>query len=105
MPIDFGLCPWKRFFPNQDELSSLQVENDLEQALNGVDALTSPCRHDAYRQLTPEQVVEWLASRLRSSTVSVRRRCHHRSLLQLGCEVKGLARLDIQRIKQSVRRS
>lgn len=97
---------WKRFFRNQDELSSLQVENDLAQALNGVDALILAVPHDAYRQLTPEQVVEWAGKPiavidcfglLDDATIA--------RYFELGCEVKGLGRGHIQRIKQSVRRN
>ena len=96
---------WKRFFRNQDELSTLKVENNLQQALKGVDALILAVPHDAYRNLTPEQVVEWAGGpiavidcfgMLKDATIS--------RYFELGCEVKGLGRGHIQRIKQSVRR-
>ncbi len=97
---------WKRFFRNQDELSNLKVENDLAQALQGVDALILAVPHDAYRQLTPEQVVEWAGKPiaiincfglLDDATIA--------RYFELGCEVKGLGRGHIQRIKQAVRRT
>ena len=96
---------WKRFFRNQDELSQLKVENNLQQALNGVDALILAVPHDAYRNLTPEQVVEWAGrpiavidcfGMLKDATIA--------RYFELGCEVKGLGRGHIQRIKKSVRR-
>lgn len=97
---------WKRFFRNQDELSGLKVESDLAQALEDVDALILAVPHDAYRQLTPEQVVAWAGrpiavidcfGMLRDETIA--------RYFELGCEVKGLGRGHIQRIKKSVRRA
>lgn len=96
---------WKRFFRNQDELSELKVENNLQEALNGVDALILAVPHDAYRNLTPEQVVEWAGrpiavidcfGMLKDDTIA--------RYFELGCEVKGLGRGHIQRIKKSVRK-
>lgn len=95
---------WKRFFRNQNELSNLKVDNDLAQALQGVDALILAVPHDAYRQLTPEQVVEWAGKPiavvdcfglLDDATIA--------RYFELGCEVKGLGRGHIQRIKQACR--
>jgi len=97
---------WKRFFRNQDELSELKVENNLEAALKGVDALILAVPHDAYRNLTPEQVVEWAGrpiaiidcfGMLKDATIA--------RYFELGCEVKGLGRGHIQRIKKTVRYS
>lgn len=96
---------WKRFFRNQDELSQLKVENNIEQALKGVDALILAVPHDAYRSLTPEQVVAWAGQPiavidcfglLDDATIS--------RYFELGCEVKGLGRGHIQRLKQAVRK-
>lgn len=96
---------WKRFFRNQDELSQLKVENNLEQALKGVDALILAVPHDAYQSLTPEQVVAWAGQPiavidcfglLDDATIS--------RYFELGCEVKGLGRGHIQRLKQAVRK-
>lgn len=97
---------WKRFFRNQDELSSLKVENNLGEALKGVDALILAVPHDAYRKLTPEQVVAWAGKPiavvdcfglLDDATIA--------RYFELGCEVKGLGRGHIQRIKQAARQS
>lgn len=96
---------WKRFFRNQDELTDLQVESDLPLALKGVDALILAVPHDAYRQLTPEQVVAWAGrpiavidcfGMLDDATIA--------RYFELGCEVKGLGRGHIQRIKKRVRK-
>lgn len=97
---------WKRFFRNQDELSELKIESDLAQALQGVDALILAVPHDAYRNLTPDQVVAWAGrpiavidcfGMLKDETIA--------RYFELGCEVKGLGRGHIQRIKKAVRRS
>ena len=94
---------WKRFFRNQDGLSELTVENNLQAALKGVDALILAVPHDAYRNLTPEQVVEWAGrpiavidcfGMLKDATIA--------RYFELGCEVKGLGRGHIQRIKKAV---
>lgn len=96
---------WKRFFRNQDELSELKIESDLAQALQGVDALILAVPHDAYRNLTPDQVVAWAGrpiavidcfGMLKDETIA--------RYFELGCEVKGLGRGHIQRIKKAVRR-
>lgn len=97
---------WKRFFRNQDELSALKVENNLQAALKGVDALILAVPHDAYRNLTPEQVIEWAGrpiavidcfGMLKDATIA--------RYFELGCEVKGLGRGHIQRIKKAVGKS
>jgi glycerol-3-phosphate dehydrogenase len=97
---------WKRFFRNQDDLSALKVENDLAAALNGVDALILAVPHNAYRKLMPEQVVEWAGKPIAVvdcfgmlDDVTIAR------YFELGCEVKGLGRGHIQRIKQATRKA
>lgn len=96
---------WKRFFRNQDELAHLKVENNLQEALQGVDALILATPHEAYRDLKPEQVVEWAGrpiaiidcfGLLNDATIA--------RYFELGCEVKGLGRGHIQRIKTAVRK-
>jgi glycerol-3-phosphate dehydrogenase len=87
-------------------LSNLKVENDLAQALQGVDALILAVPHDAYRQLTPEQVVEWAGKPI--AIIDCFRLLDDATIaryFELGCEVKGLGRGHIQRIKQAVRRT
>lgn len=96
---------WKRFFRNQDELSGLQVESDLRQALEGVDALILAVPHAAYRDLAPEQVVEWAGRPIAVvDCFGLLDDARIRRYFELGCEVKGLGRGHIQRIKKSVRR-
>ncbi|MBE0617525.1 MAG: GDP-mannose dehydrogenase, partial [Proteobacteria bacterium] len=47
---------WKRFFRNQEKLSELRVEQDLEAALPGADAVIFAVRHRHYLDLDPAWV-------------------------------------------------
>jgi len=95
----------RRFFRNQERLSELKVSHDLGEALQGADAVVLAVRHQAYRSLQPERMVE-----LTGRPVAVID-CFGlldddriRRYFELGCEVKGLGRGHIQRIKEEVRR-
>ncbi len=93
-----------RFFRNQDHLAELRIEPDLASALNGADAVVLAVRHEAYRDLDPDRVIAMTG---RSVAVidcfgilddgAIRR------YFELGCEVKGLGRGHIKRIKDQVR--
>ncbi|RJQ37573.1 MAG: GDP-mannose dehydrogenase, partial [Dehalococcoidia bacterium] len=96
---------WKRFFRNQEELSRLKVEKDLPQALKGVEALILAVPHEAYRNLTPEQVVEWAGGPIAViDCFGMLDDDGIRRYFELGCEVKGLGRGHIQRIKKSIQK-
>ena len=47
-----------RFFRNQDNLDQLRVEESLEKALNGVEAVILAVPHEPYLVLDPDWVVE-----------------------------------------------
>jgi nucleotide sugar dehydrogenase len=93
-----------RFFRNQDGLDQLRIEPDLASALRGVEALILAVPHEHYLELSPEEVVEMAGGPLAvvdcfgilSDEKIVR-------YFELGCEVKGLGRGHIQRIRQEVR--
>ncbi|MEN6472525.1 MAG: nucleotide sugar dehydrogenase [Syntrophaceae bacterium] len=94
-----------RFFRNQETLKDLRIEKDLAAALNGADAVVLAVRHSEYLKLDPEAVVSMIGSGAAIvdcfgilSDAAIRR------YFELGCEVKGLGRGHIQRIKESVRR-
>ncbi len=96
---------WARFFRNQDELIHLRVGKDLAESLRGVDALILAVPHEQYLQLDPAQLVEWAENPIAVidcfgmlSDETIRR------YFELGCEVKGLGRGHIQRIKEQVRK-
>ncbi|MCK5845071.1 MAG: hypothetical protein KAG97_10210, partial [Victivallales bacterium] len=48
---------WSRFFRNQESLSEIRVSKDLNASLKGVDAVILAVRHDAYKELEPEQII------------------------------------------------
>ena len=95
---------WSRFFHNQDDLINMRVQSDLAGALAGAQAVILAVPHAPYRQLDPDTIVEWAGGPLAVidcfgilDDVKIRR------YFELGCEVKGLGRGHIQRIKEEVR--
>ncbi len=95
---------WSRFFRNQESLVHLKIEKELGKVLNGVDAVVLAVRHQDYLNLNPDRVIKWINGKaaiidcfgILDDTVIER-------YFELGCEVKGLGRGHIQRIKESVR--
>ncbi|CAD7766642.1 MAG: UDP-N-acetyl-D-mannosamine dehydrogenase [Candidatus Argoarchaeum ethanivorans] len=94
---------WARFFRNQEPLSELKVSETLEDTLKGVDAVILAVRHQVYLELTPDEVVN-----LTGGPVAVID-CFAlldddkiRRYFELGCEVKGLGRGHVKRIKDGV---
>ncbi len=97
---------WSRFFRNQEALSELRMSETLEKALEGVDAVILAVRHQAYLALTPDEVV-----RLTGGPIAVidcfgllddEKICRY---FELGCEVKGLGRGHVKRIKDEVKKA
>jgi nucleotide sugar dehydrogenase len=95
---------WKRFFRNQAEMADIRVAKDVRSALKGVEALILAVPHAPYLTLKPDDVVAWAEAPLAVvdcfgilSDAAIRR------YFELGCEVKGLGRGHIQRIKEAVR--
>jgi nucleotide sugar dehydrogenase len=96
---------WSRFFRNQEHLKDFKMIPDLEEALEGADAVIFAVRHKPYLNLEPEELV-----RMTGGPVAVID-CFGilddkkiQRYFELGCEVKGLGRGHIQRIKDKVRR-
>jgi UDP-N-acetyl-D-mannosaminuronate dehydrogenase len=93
----------KRFFRNQDGLVDLRVESDLGVVLKGVDAVVLAVRHSAYLNLDPDQVIAMTGRPVAIvdcfgilDDVAIAR------YFELGCEVKGLGRGHVKRIKDQV---
>jgi UDP-N-acetyl-D-glucosamine dehydrogenase len=93
-----------RFFRNQEKLRDTVIHGDLAKALRGTDAVVLAVRHEPYRDLKPDEIV-----RLTGKPVAVID-CFGilddeaiRRYFELGCEVKGLGRGHINRIKDKVR--
>lgn len=95
-----------RFFRNQDKLRELRVQKDLHAALKGCDAVVLAVRHAPYLDLRPDEVVAAAGGPLAViDCFCVLDDDRIRRYFELGCEVKGLGRGHVQRIKEAVRRS
>ncbi len=97
---------WSRFFRNQEGLTDTQVHADLPAALDGVDAIVLAVRHRHYSDLQPEAILEMTGGPMAVvDCFGILDDDQIREYFTLGCEVKGLGRGHIQRIKESVRSS
>lgn len=95
-----------RFFRNQDKLKELRVESDLDAAVKDVQAVVFAVRHEPYLKLQPDELVEKIGQRVAVvDCFGILSDAHIRRYFELGCEVKGLGRGHIQRIKDEVRKS
>jgi len=93
-----------RFFRNQEKLKDLRVHHDLKKALTGADAVVLAVRHQPYLALDPDEVVEMAGRPVAIvDCFGILDDTRIRRYFELGCEVKGLGRGHIQRIKESVR--
>ena len=94
----------KGFFRNQKKLKELKVLKDLKEALKGIDALVFAVRHMAYLNLEPEEAVRAAGGPIAViDCFGVLDDRKIKGYLQLGCEVKGLGRGHIRRIKDEIR--
>ncbi len=94
----------KRFFRGQEKLKDLRVEQDLKKALDGVDALIFAVRHQPYLNLDPDEVVESVGGPIAViDCFGILNDEKIRRYFELGCEVKGLGRGHVKRIKDQVR--
>ena len=92
-----------RFFSRQAGLADLRIQQDMWTAMKGVSAIVLAVRHSAYLALDPDEVVKAVGKPfalvdcfLILDDRSIRR------YLELGCEVKGMGRGHIKRIKESL---
>jgi nucleotide sugar dehydrogenase len=95
---------WARFFRNQEKLSELRIQRDLAKALEGVDAVVLAVRHQAYRDLTPEAVLRMSGRPLAViDCFGILDDGKISRFFELGCEVKGLGRGHVKRLKDEAR--
>ena len=95
---------WARFFRNQEKLKDLRIEQELAKALDSADAVVLAVRHEAYLGLSPQEVVRMAGGPLAVvDCFGILDDARIRRYFELGCEVKGLGRGHIQRIKEEVR--
>ncbi|MCJ7782510.1 MAG: nucleotide sugar dehydrogenase [Desulfobacterales bacterium] len=93
----------KRFFRGQERLKDLRVEQNLETALHGVDAVILAVGHKHYLNLDPEEVVKSSGGPIAViDCFGILDDEKIRRYFELGCEVKGLGRGHVKRIKDQV---
>jgi hypothetical protein len=93
-----------RFFRSQDHLKEVRVQQDLAEALKGVEAVVLAVPHKPYLTLSPDELVKMAGKPLAViDCFGILDDGKIRRYFQLGCEVKGLGRGHIQRIKTEVR--
>lgn len=92
-----------RFFRNQENLNEIRVQNDLKDTLHGADAVVLAVRHQEYMELNPETTVEFIGQPAAIiDCFGLLDDKKIRRYFELGCEVKGLGRGHVKRIKDEV---
>jgi nucleotide sugar dehydrogenase len=93
-----------RFFHRQEALKDLRVEQDLWAAIKkGADAIVLAVRHEAYLKLDPDKVFKSVGKPFAIvDCFCILDDARIRRYLELGCEVKGMGRGHIKRIKDSI---
>jgi UDP-N-acetyl-D-glucosamine dehydrogenase len=94
----------KKFFRGQEKLKDLRVEQDLKKTLNGADAVIFAVRHQPYLSLDPDEVVNHAGGPIAViDCFGILDDAKIKRYFELGCEVKGLGRGHVKRIKDQVR--
>ena len=97
---------WSRFFRNQEHLNEFRMTDELEEALKGSDAVVLAVRHQPYLKLEPEDVVHMAGGPLAVvDCFGILDDPKIKRYFELGCEVKGLGRGHLKRIKDKARNS
>jgi UDP-N-acetyl-D-glucosamine dehydrogenase len=95
---------WKRFFRNQEKLADLKMQKTVKAAVKGADAVIIAVRHQEYLALEPDAVAAMIG---RPAAIvdcfGLLDDAKIRRYFELGCEVKGLGRGHVKRIKDEVR--
>ncbi|MBI5408838.1 MAG: GDP-mannose dehydrogenase [Nitrospirae bacterium] len=93
-----------RFFRNQEKLKNLKMESDLKKAFKGADAIIFAVRHKHYLSLDPDEVFKMVGDTFAViDCFGILDDNKIRRYFELGCEVKGLGRGHVKRIKDEVR--
>ena len=94
----------KRFFRGQERLKDLRVEQNFEKALHGIDALILAVSHKHYLNLDPDEVVKSAGGPIAViDCFGILDDEKIKRYFELGCEVKGLGRGHVKRIKDQVK--
>ena len=93
------------FFRNQNKLNDLQVQKDLGKALTGIDTLVFAVRHKDYLNLSPDEIVRSVGKPIAViDCFGILDDEKIKRYLELGCEVKGMGRGHIRRIKELLKK-
>ena len=96
----------KQFFRNQDRLDETRVHADFAPALKFADAVIFAVRHKAYLDLNPDEVVKMTGQPAAIiDCFGLLDDKKIRRYFELGCEVKGLGRGHVKRIKDDVKQN
>jgi len=94
----------KRFFRGQEKLKDLRVGQDLKETLHGTDAVIFAVRHQPYLTLDPDEIVNHAGGPIAViDCFALLDDTKIKRYFELGCEVKGLGRGHVKRIKDQVR--
>jgi UDP-N-acetyl-D-glucosamine dehydrogenase len=95
-----------RFFRNQESLGDLGMMINLDETVKGADALVIAVRHQDYLSLDPDEMVKMAGKPMAViDCFGILNDATIRRYFELGCEVKGLGRGHVKRIKDEVRNS
>ncbi len=94
----------KKYFRGQEKLKDLRIEQDMEKALEGADAIIFAVRHKHYLNLDPDGIVKNAGGPIAViDCFGILDDEKIKRYFELGCEVKGLGRGHVKRIKDQVR--
>ena len=94
-----------RFFRNQEKLKEIHIEQDLKKALHDAEAVIFAVPHQAYINLDPDELIKTIGHPAAIiDCFGILSDDKIRRYFQLDCEVKGLGRGHIQRLKEEIRK-
>ncbi|MCX6255574.1 MAG: nucleotide sugar dehydrogenase [Bacteroidia bacterium] len=95
-----------QFFRNQEKLKEIHVEHDLNKALFNAEAVIFAVPHEAYLNLDPDELIKTIGHPAAIiDCFGILSDDKIRRYFQLDCEVKGLGRGHIQRLKDEMRKA
>ena len=93
----------KQFFRNQEKLKDTVISKDITKALQGADAVVFAVPHEPYLKLTPDEVVKAVGGPLAIiDAFGILNDDQIKRYLELECQVKGMGRGHIQRLKEQL---
>ncbi len=96
---------WARFFRNQEKLKDLKITQDVKDVLKGAESVILAVKHQHYLDLEPDKVVDMIGKPAAIiDCFGILDDAKIKRYFELGCEVKGLGRGQVNRIKKRVAR-